>query len=167
MTNKVYRTHQGRTLDIGALILRNENVRAVGNMAVNAKGDRVDADNRSIDSKPNQVNRQYRKQASKMSRDPAPEGGQYQAEPGAKAKRAAKAAPEVPPPPEDFDDDFVKPAQTVQVEQAQPEPLPEAAVNKRIPQGGLAAAIAQARRVEQKPIESRNPARTKSGVAKI
>ena len=41
MTKKVYRTANGKTVDIGALMLQNENVRAVGNMNVNARGDVV------------------------------------------------------------------------------------------------------------------------------
>jgi hypothetical protein len=39
---RTYRTSQGKTVDLGALLLQNENVRAVGNMGVNARGDRID-----------------------------------------------------------------------------------------------------------------------------
>lgn len=38
MTNQVYTTAMGKTIDLGALILRNEKVPAVGNMNVNALG---------------------------------------------------------------------------------------------------------------------------------
>lgn len=62
MTQKVYKTANGKTLDMGALILKNENVRAVGNMKVNARGDIVDDMNNVIDAKTRQVNRQYNKQ---------------------------------------------------------------------------------------------------------
>lgn len=62
MTQKVYKTANGKTLDLGALMLKNENVRAVGNMKVNAKGDIVDDMNNVIDAKTRQVNRQYNKQ---------------------------------------------------------------------------------------------------------
>ena len=61
MTRKVYRTAQGKMVDLGALQLRNENVRAVGNMKVNARGDMVDDMNRVISSKTDQVNKQYNK----------------------------------------------------------------------------------------------------------
>jgi hypothetical protein len=64
MTKKVYRSAQGKTVDMGALLLQNEAVRAVGNMGVNARGDIVDSRNRVIDSKNKQVQRQNRRQTS-------------------------------------------------------------------------------------------------------
>lgn len=36
------RTAMGRTLDMGALIRRNEKTRAVSNLSVNARGDKID-----------------------------------------------------------------------------------------------------------------------------
>ena len=62
MTSRTYRTAQGKTVDLGQLILQNENVRAVGNMNVNARGDRLDSSNRVIDSKNQQVQRQHQRQ---------------------------------------------------------------------------------------------------------
>jgi hypothetical protein len=62
MTKKVYKTAQGRTVDLGALILQNEAVRAVGNMNVNARGDVLDSSDRVIDSKNNQIQRQNQRQ---------------------------------------------------------------------------------------------------------
>lgn len=62
MTSKVYKTANGKAIDLGALALKNEHVRAVGNMKVNARGDLVDDMNNIIDSKTQQVNRQYNKQ---------------------------------------------------------------------------------------------------------
>lgn len=67
MTKNVYRTAQGKEIDMGRLILQNENVRAVGNMNVNAKGDLLDHNNQVISSKPAQVNRQYNREISKDS----------------------------------------------------------------------------------------------------
>jgi hypothetical protein len=64
MTKKVYRSAQGKTVDMGALLLQNEAVRAVGNMGVNARGDTIDSRNRVIDSKNKQVQRQNRRQTS-------------------------------------------------------------------------------------------------------
>lgn len=57
MTNKTYRTAQGKTVDLGALILQNETVRAVGNMNVNARGDRIDEHGNAIATRSEQVNR--------------------------------------------------------------------------------------------------------------
>ena len=71
MTSRTYRTAQGKTVDLGQLILQNENVRAVGNMNVNARGDRLDSSNKVIDSKNQQVQRQHQRQiASNVSDQP-------------------------------------------------------------------------------------------------
>ena len=59
---KMYRSSQGKGIDLGALLLQNENVRAVGNMGVNARGDRIDNKGKSIDSRVQQKKRQYNKQ---------------------------------------------------------------------------------------------------------
>jgi len=57
MTKKVYRTAQGRLVDLGSLEVQNEHVRAVGNMNVNARGDKLDADGNVISTRSQQVNR--------------------------------------------------------------------------------------------------------------
>jgi hypothetical protein len=62
MSKDVYKTAQGKKVDMGALRLQNEQVRAVGNMKVNARGDQVDDSNRIISTKPEQVQRQYNRQ---------------------------------------------------------------------------------------------------------
>lgn len=62
MTKNVYKTAQGRVIDMGKLILQNENVRAVGNMNVNARGDVIGDDNRVIKSRSQQVQQQYKQQ---------------------------------------------------------------------------------------------------------
>ncbi len=65
MTSKVYRSAQGKSVDMGRLQLQNEGVRAVGNMKVNARGDMVDDMNRVISTKSEQVNKQYKTQTTK------------------------------------------------------------------------------------------------------
>ena len=62
MTKQVYKTAQGKTIDMGSLALQNEHVRAVGNMKVNARGDELDDAGRVINTKPQQVNQQYNQQ---------------------------------------------------------------------------------------------------------
>jgi len=62
MTQKIYKSANGKTVDMGSLMLKNEQVRAVGNMKVNARGDLIDDSNKSIASKPEQVQRQYQRQ---------------------------------------------------------------------------------------------------------
>jgi hypothetical protein len=102
MTRKVYRTAQGKTVDIGALQLQNENVRAVGNMPVNARGDLLDANGRRIDTRNQQVSRQYQKQTStNVTDDQVFSSKKTQITPD-------PAVVNVPVPPEDFEDDFVK-----------------------------------------------------------
>ena len=59
---KVYRSSQGKSVDLGALLLQNETVRAVGNMGVNARGDRINIQNKVIDTKVKQSQRAYNKQ---------------------------------------------------------------------------------------------------------
>jgi len=122
MTRKVYRTAQGKMVDLGSLQLRNENVRAVGNMKVNARGDLIDSGNRAIDTRNRQVARQYSRQTTNVTSEPV---------------HSSQAS--VPPPPEDFNDDFVK--------QEAPKPAVAPAV-------GLAAAIARAREIRQDPLKT-------------
>jgi hypothetical protein len=62
MTNEVYRSANGKTVDMGALRLQNERVRAVGNMRVNARGDVIDDNNDIIRTRNEQVDKQYQKQ---------------------------------------------------------------------------------------------------------
>ena len=44
----VYTTSKGRQIDMSALVSKNETVRAVGNMKVNARGDQIDSQGRII-----------------------------------------------------------------------------------------------------------------------
>ncbi len=64
MTKEIHRSANGKTVDMGALRLKNENVRAVGNMRVNARGDLVDDKNQVIATKNQQVNQNYNNQTS-------------------------------------------------------------------------------------------------------
>jgi hypothetical protein len=131
MTQKTYRTAQGKIVDLGALQLKNENVRAVGNMNVNARGDLLDSNNRPIDSRNNQVGRQYKKQVTNT------DSGTVHSS----RATAAKAA-DIPTPPEDFNDTFEK-LNDLDLPTAQ-----TAAPAENSSQGGLAAAITRARQVK-------------------
>jgi hypothetical protein len=64
MTKQIHRSANGRPVDMGSLRLKNENVRAVGNMKVNARGDLVDDKNQVITPKNRQVNQNYNSQLS-------------------------------------------------------------------------------------------------------
>lgn len=62
MTKEVYRSANGKVVDMGALRLKNEKTRAVGNMKVNARGDEVNERDQVIRKKTEQANNQYRRQ---------------------------------------------------------------------------------------------------------
>ena len=64
MTQKIYRSTRGKAIDIGSLRLQNEHVRAVGNMGVNARGDRIDANGNVIDSANDQLQRRMQRQTN-------------------------------------------------------------------------------------------------------
>jgi hypothetical protein len=67
MAQKIYKSAMGRVVDLGALMLENENVRAVGNMNVNTRGDTLDNANRVVESKPKQVQKHYQRQSTNIS----------------------------------------------------------------------------------------------------
>jgi hypothetical protein len=121
MTKKIYKTSRGKTIDMGALILQNENVRAVGNMNINARGDILDSSDRVIDSKHNQIQRQNERQLRTES-TPAPRTVHA-------STREARQA-QVRPTPDVLETVLDTPAPVAQTSQ---------------PQGGLAAAIARSR----------------------
>jgi hypothetical protein len=62
MTKDIYKSSRGKSVDMGALRLKNEKERAVGNMKVNARGDAVDDKNIPVQSRPQQVHKQYQQQ---------------------------------------------------------------------------------------------------------
>ncbi len=146
MTKKVYRTAQGRVVDLGALQLQNENVRAVGNMKVNARGDLVDHNNRPVSRRPEQVSRQYNRQVTNVSDTPV-----------AASRRRQTAQPDPVPAP------VVVPEV---VQETAPDPVET--TDTKAPEGGLAAAIAKARQIKQEPLKSaKQQAQETPGVRKI
>lgn len=107
---QLHKTARGKHLDMNALRLKNETVRAVGNMGVNARGDLVDPDNNPIDSRNRSVSRHYSKQLSNVTDDAvvAPKK-QTASKKSAAASTQPVVSPEpvvIPPTPEDFDDDY-------------------------------------------------------------
>jgi hypothetical protein len=130
MSRKIYKSAQGKTVDLGALLLQNESVRAVGNMNVNARGDTVDSTNRVIDQKNRQVQRQYRKQVAEISNNMSP----------TTSNRAAKQNQQ------QLANEVALVAEIAELTPAVKESVTKSA---QIPQGGLAAAIARSREVKQ------------------
>jgi hypothetical protein len=141
MTKKQYRTAMGKSVDMGALLLQNEHVRAVGNMSVNARGDVLDSKNKVIDKKSNQVKRQYRRQTGVSTDTPNTSLSQVE-----QSKQQSVGA--------ELDDVFTDLPEDNDV-------VAETVINDSVtPQltGGLAAAIARSRTVTQ---ELEKPLNTK------
>jgi hypothetical protein len=128
MTNKVYRTAQGRIVDLGALEAQNEHVRAVGNMNVNARGDKLDANGQVISTRSQQVNRNLDR-ATNTSAGPIPASSRAQKE----TDVAARAAEQ----------------EKIEQARAQRQALREQGVAPPVeqPAAGLAAAMARAAKI--------------------
>jgi hypothetical protein len=62
-----FRTAMGKTVDMAALVARNEKTRAVGNMKVNARGDSIDAHGRIIKPVTEKVSDNYAKTVGNRS----------------------------------------------------------------------------------------------------
>jgi len=60
----VYRTAQGKRIDMSALAARNERTRAVGNMSVNARGDTIDSHGRVVVPVTKKVGDKYQRTVS-------------------------------------------------------------------------------------------------------
>ena len=150
MTSRTYKTAQGKTVDLGQLILQNENVRAVGNMNVNARGDRLDSSNKVIDSKNQQVQRQHQRQIATNVSDQTVHTSNVH------ARRAKKDLQEIAiSPVED-----TTPVDTTPVDTTPVDTAPTG--------GGLAAAIARSRTVvQEKEKTPRELKQFKPGVNRI
>jgi len=147
MTTKQYRTAMGKTVDMGALMLQNENARAVGNMGVNARGDRLDSQNRVIDRKTRQVQRQQQKQ-NNVSGEPL------------LSQMPSKTVEAQPPVIDDTFSDLPEDNDVVKDE------VPAADTGMEL-KGGLAAAIAKAKTVQQTKLPTPREAAKAGGVRKL
>lgn len=146
MTRKQYRTAMGKTVDMGAIMLQNESIRAVGNMAVNARGDNINSNNDVIDKKATQINRQNKKQTN-VSNVPIVRQSAKKQEAEMKIDSSDKFS-DMP-----SEDDIVREQEVVE---------------HTLPQGGLAAAIAKAKTVQQeKIVPPKQTAKSASGVRKL
>jgi len=155
MTSKVYKSAQGKSVDLGTIILQNEHVRAVGNMNVNARGDLLDNENRVIETKPRQIQRQNAR-TTNVSTTPV----QTSVIRARKEKKNTVEANET-----DVTDPVNIPESSPAV-LAKPPEQNEIASGK-IPTGGLAAAIARNREVKQELEKTRRQQQQASGLRKI
>ena len=70
MTNKVYRSAQGKMVDLGTIMLQNEHVRAVGNMKVNARGDKLDSLNQVVETRTERIQRHNERTSTPVNSAP-------------------------------------------------------------------------------------------------
>ena len=154
MTKKTYKSAMGRIVDLGALILENENVRAVGNMHVNARGDSLDGTNRVIEPKNRQVQRQYKRQTTNVS------DSQVISTSGSAAKKRREAQADITPPKKKEKE---KPVE-ITIENEEKEELDE---QDSAPRSGLAAAIARSQAVKQELLKTPKQLAKESGLKKI
>lgn len=74
----VYKTANGKSIDMSVLMSQNEKVRAVGNANMNARGDIVDEKNRIVQANNERVSQSYQTQ---VVNNPAPVTNQIQRTP--------------------------------------------------------------------------------------
>jgi len=153
MTSKVYRTAQGKTVDLGTIMLQNEHVRAVGNMNVNARGDKLDHNNRVVETKPRQIQKQNARTTNVSA---APVQTSVNANKTKQAKKEKTQAKEhhvvhTPPPPPPV-------VEETPVAVVAP-PVQHVATPGKVLEGGLAATIARQREANQqaKKQQTENP----------
>jgi hypothetical protein len=155
MTSKIYRTAQGKTVDLGTIMLQNEHVRAVGNMNVNARGDKLDNNNKVVETKPRQIQRQNAR-TTNVSAEPVQTSSNKskrtkQEKPRTESQQSTQSAPEA----------------VIETPVAVTAPPVQHIATTKIPEGGLAAAIARQREVKQELEKTRRQQQQAQGVRKL
>ncbi len=140
----------GKPVDMGALFLQNENIRAVGNMNSNARGDILDSSNRVVETKSRQAQRKYRRQTNVT---PGPIVSDT-----VSAKKQSEASEAVVT--DTFDD-------LLQEDDFEEPPVVPSANTESSPRGGLAAAIARSREVKQELEKTARQRAQEQGLKKI
>jgi len=134
MVGKVYKTAKGKLIDIGSLLLSNENTRAVGNMGVNARGDQIDSKNQPISTRNEQVQKHY----AKMHTGAVEDHPVYNSAAHASASADLNVDEELFESPEPIEENEEVSVPLVE----SPKPIEELG-------GGLASAIAKAKQLKQ------------------
>ena len=149
---KTYRTSSGQQVDFGALLLNNETVPALGNMNVNARGDEIAPDG-TITKSREEIMREYNELNTMVPQDGAiPEGTGLEADDDWQDWEPPVTTPEPAPVA-----NMSVPTETVEVVVAPTtgtnvgkDIAEQAAVEEKAktPTGGLAAAVAAAKKPE-------------------
>lgn len=171
MTNKIYKTAQGKSIDLGTIILKNEHVRAVGNMNVNARGDVLDQANNVIETKPQLIKRQNAR-LTNVSADPV-QTSQRKSRTAPVAKRQPVAEPEP-----ELEQQILETESEPEITDPDPEVAPEEILTEPPLQHlktteeysgpeGLAGAIARTRQIKQELEKTRRQRQRAQGVRKL
>ena len=136
----------GKPVDMGALFLQNENIRAVGNMNANARGDILDSANRVVETKTRQAQRKYRRQTNVTA-------GPVVTKPQQEISQAVDVSDTFSDLPQDEPDTITAPVANSKESNA--------------PRGGLAAAIARSREVKQELEKTARQRAQEQGLKKI
>jgi len=194
MTRKIYKSAMGKTVDMGSLLLQNERTRAVGNMNVNARGDRLDSNNKVVEPKNQQVQRRYNKQTN-VSTGPAHSSTlsvknsvqQQLVDPNddfsdllmddlegelpqlSEPVTRPRVEPTIEPAVNAVIESVVSPVAETIVEPIvdAPAPVDTSSIRPGIPSGGLASAIARTREVKQELEKTRRQQAQAQGVRRI
>jgi hypothetical protein len=147
MTKNIYRTAQGRTMDMDALRLTNEEQIAVGNMKTNARGDELGPGGVVVRTRNDVVNDYYRSNAV-YTKESVENQDHQSREVRARQPEADDITQEMPT---DLDPEILEQDQIMDQEQPQL-------------RGRLADAVAKTATVEQKVIQ---PRRKAQGIKRI
>ena len=132
---KVYRSAQGKVVDVDALRLRNEETIAVGNMKVNARGDELGPGGLVVKTR-NELMDDYYKSNAVYTKETSGKNNQNRAQP-------------------DAGDDFSDLDPTI-LEQDEEMPAQSTASQPKL-RGNLADAVAKSKTVEQKLLTPKKP----------
>jgi hypothetical protein len=154
---KTYRTSSGQQVDFGALLLNNETVPALGNMNVNARGDEIAPDG-TITKSREDIMREYNELNTMVPQDGAiPEGTGLEADDDWQDWEPPVTTPEPAPvanmsvPTETVAASVEEPAVEAPVGTNVGQQIAEQAATEekaKTPTGGLAAAVAAAKKPE-------------------
>jgi len=191
---KTYRTANGGKVDLGALILSNENTRAAGNMGTNARGDKINSNNEVIETRNEQIQRAYDMTVNNQPVDELPPTSikhakklekeraiieKREANPTAVKQRPTKTElrkikkdlPEATKDPLPVKEKESLPSAVDDAAEVMSRPekvVQPAQTLKKVPQGGLAAAIAKAKEIKEEPEKTaRQMQQEQKGVKRI
>ena len=157
MTKQTYKSAQGKTIDLGTIKLRNEHVRAVGNMNINARGDVLDSNNQIVEQKSRQIQRQNARLTNVVDTSMHTSSAAVK-----RARRTASTSTIATTPTPAFD------TATTSIDTSTPVTDPMDTITNAPTGGGLAAAIARSKIIKQeKENTARQTQQQTPGVRKI